>query len=77
MKGNHRNPQPVIPVYCRKIARNKLKIAHGNSKIQQAWRKVQIKLYGFKQYLAMRKFKTPWRQRKELDYQIRNGLQGR
>jgi hypothetical protein len=42
MKGNHRNPQSVIPVTNRKISRNRLKRAHGNNKIQKAWMDIQV-----------------------------------
>ena len=70
----HRNPQPVIPVTNRKIARNRLKNAADSNRIQKAWRRAQIKLYGFKKYIAIRLFKTPKNQRKEAAYQLYNGL---
>ena len=75
MKGNHRNPQPVMPVYNRKIARNRLKMAIGNSKIQKAWRRSQIKVFGgIVAYVRMRMRKAPWNQHKEVAYQLYNGL---
>ena len=63
----------VIPVTNRKISRNRLKRTHGNNKIQKAWRKAQIKLYGFKGYIALRVLKTPQPQRREVLFQVRNG----
>jgi hypothetical protein len=74
MKGNHRNPQPVIPVTSRKFSRQFIKNRNGNNGIQQAWRRAQIELYGFKRYIAMRLFKTPKNQRKEAAYRLYNGL---
>lgn len=73
MQHNY-NSQPVKPVTCRKISRNRLKNANGNNRIQKAWRKAQIKLYGFKMYIAMRLFKTAKNQRKEVEFQLYNGL---
>lgn len=59
MRGNHKNKQPVIPVYNRKIARNRLKKAYGNNKITKAWKSIQIKKYGLKKYIAIRLSKVP------------------
>ena len=64
MKGNHRNPQPVMPVYNRKISRNKLKNAVYSTKENHAfnrrrfisaWQRLQVKRFGgIKQYIIMR-----------------------
>ena len=77
MKGNHISPQPVMPVYNRKIARNRLKKAIGNSKIQKAWRRSQISLYGFIPYIEMRLSKTPKNRREEVAYQLCGGYEVR
>lgn len=72
MKGSHKNPQPVIPVYNRKTARNMLKRAQGNNRINSAWKLFQIKKFGgFKRYIQMRLFKTPKNQRREVAFQLR------
>jgi len=42
MKGNHRNPQPVMPVYNRKIQRNRLKNRIESNKIQKSWMNIQL-----------------------------------
>jgi hypothetical protein len=63
----------VVKVTNRKIARNRLKNVQGNNKIQKAWRKAQIKLYGFYEYAMMRLAKTSKNQRKEVGYRIHNG----
>ncbi len=63
----------VIKVTNRKISRNILKIAQGSNKIQKAWRKAQIKLYGFQGYLALRLLKAPQPQRREVMFQVKNG----
>lgn len=74
MKGNHRNPQPVTPVYNRKFARNKMKRAIGSNEIRQMWRRSQIRLLELKGYVKMRSSKTPRNHRKEVAYQLYNGL---
>jgi len=64
MKGNHRNPQSVNPVYNRKIQRNRLKNAVYSTKENHAfnrrrfisaWQKMQVKKFGgIKRYIIMR-----------------------
>lgn len=74
MKGNHRNPQPVIPVTSRKFSHNFLKVRNGNNRIQYAWRMHQIKSYGgLMKYIAMRLDKSPQPQRNELFFTLKNG----
>jgi len=63
----------VIKVYNRKISRNRLKRAHGNNKIQKAWRRAQVKLYSLKGYIKLRLLKTPQPQRRETLFQVMNG----
>jgi len=73
MSDNGKYGNPLIKVTNRKISRNRLKRAQGNNKIQKAWRKAQIKLYGFKGYIALRVLKTPQPQRREVLFQVKNG----
>jgi hypothetical protein len=73
MASNGKYGNPLIKVTNRKISRNKLKRVQDNNKIQKAWRRAQIKLYGFKGYIALRVFKTPQPQRRETLFQVRNG----
>lgn len=73
MKGNHKNPQPVTPVYNRKIARHQLKNMQGSNKISKAWERIQIGKYGFKQYIAMRLSKVAKGKGRELLNNLYNG----
>jgi Holliday junction resolvasome RuvABC DNA-binding subunit len=68
----NRNVKSVRQVTNRKIARNRRKNEAGSNKIWRLWKRSQIKLYGFKTYAAMRWFKTPHNQRKEMAFQLHN-----
>lgn len=75
--GNHYCPQPVTPVYNRKVARNKLRRAYGSNRIQRAWRKYQIKKCGgIKQYIKMRLSKVAKGKGRDLLIKLYSGLEG-
>lgn len=77
LKGNHICPQPVTPVYNRKVARNKLKRANGSNRIQKAWRRSQIKKCGgIKQYIKMRLSKVANGKGRELLIKLYSELEG-
>lgn len=50
----NRKTKPLRKVSNRKIARNILKAKNGSNKIQNAWYDLQVKKYGFREYIALR-----------------------
>lgn len=65
--ANKKNPPEITPVYNRKFTRNMLKKRIGSNEIQKAWRSLQIRRYGFKDYIIMRFAKTSKNKRAMLE----------